>query len=109
MLWIGDANVAPDLSVDISQPRMQTWAGCRPRERANFASLMTLGWIDIWRTQHPGVKEYSWRGSADSRKYGMRLDHLIGTPGLLDRVDSSFICHTCPVSDHAPVGLHMQF
>lgn len=109
VIWIGDANVAPDLTVDISLARMKTWAGCRPKERSNLSGLFQDGWIDVWRKEHPTNREYTWRGKQDSRKYGMRIDHVIITPDLWSKVDSSFICHDCPGSDHVPVGLHITF
>lgn len=108
IVWIGDANVAPDLTIDISLKSMSSWAGCRPGERGNFAGILNDGWIDAWRKEHPDVKEYTWRGNKDSRKYGMRIDHIIITPGLWTKVNSTFICHTCPGSDHVPVGMYIQ-
>lgn len=107
VIWIGDANVAPTLALDISTPSMKTWAGCRPGERKNFEALMNEGWIDVWRHDHPSAREYTWRGKKDSKEYGMRIDHIIVTPGLLPHIDSSFICHSCPLSDHVPVGMHI--
>ena len=28
-------------------------------ERDNFASLLSDGWLDVWRDAHPMVKQYS--------------------------------------------------
>jgi exodeoxyribonuclease-3 len=106
-LWFGDLNVAPT-DFDLSQPqRMATWPGASPQERANFDVFMKNGWVDLWRTHHPKVPGYSWRGTATSGNYGMRLDHLIVTANLVPYTTETFMLPQAPHSDHIPIGIRL--
>jgi exodeoxyribonuclease-3 len=104
-VWMGDINVAPT-DLDISNPgTMRSWAGCSPQERANFATLIGTGnWVDVWRYQHPQQRGYSWVGSTRRPNYGMRLDNIIVSAPLLERVTQTIMISECPISDHIPVG-----
>ena len=106
VVWLGDINVAP-VRLDISNKKMETWAGYTPGERSNFSEFIKKGWVDIWRYQHPNAKEFTWRGKLDSTTYGMRLDNIIVPIEMLSKVNSSFICHNCQGSDHVPVGAYI--
>lgn len=104
-IWMGDINVAPtDLDVS-STKAMKAWAGVTPQERANFAALIGSGnWIDIWRYQHPQQRGYSWVGNTRRPNYGMRLDNILISTPLLERIAQTFLLSECPISDHIPVG-----
>ena len=45
--------------------------------------LVDSGYVDLWRSRHPGVREYSWYSHT---KNGFRLDHAFAVPALADRL-----------------------
>lgn len=46
-------------------------------------SLLDMGWVDVWRTMNPGVRDYTWYSSAGN---GFRLDYLFASPSILNEV-----------------------
>lgn len=107
-VWLGDINVAPT-NIDVSNPKtMCKMAGFTPEECRNFAEFMSSGhWIDVWRSQHPTVQDYSWKGHTPKPNYGMRLDNIIVSTELAPRVNSTFMMPDCILSDHIPVGAYI--
>ncbi|MDX1503919.1 MAG: exodeoxyribonuclease III, partial [Thermoanaerobaculia bacterium] len=82
-------------------------------ERERFQRLLDAGYHDLFRELHPEAKTFSWwdyRGGAFHRGMGLRLDILLGTPEVLDRVRSVEVDREyrkkkegLTASDHAPV------
>ncbi len=109
----GDFNVVP-------QP-IDSWRGSAgdgrvfhtPEERAGFTVLTGLGLFDLFREQHPDDPSFSWwdyRGGAFHRGHGLRIDFLLGTASVRDRVREVWIDRDfrkkqdgLTASDHAPV------
>jgi exodeoxyribonuclease III len=108
-IWMGDINVAPN-EIDVSSPKtMCKWAGFTPEERSSFNGFISSGeWIDIWRKQHHNVREFSWRGNGSIPNFGLRLDNVIISKGIEDKVTNSFMVHSCNKSDHIPVGIQLN-
>ena len=52
--------------------------------------LVDCGYVDVWRSGHPGVREYTWYSHT---KNGFRLDHAFAVPALADRVTASAFDH----------------
>jgi exodeoxyribonuclease-3 len=107
----GDYNVAPT-DEDVWDP-----AACHggthvsPRERAAIDRLMDWGLVDAYRAQHSEKERYSWwdyRAGLFHKNFGMRIDHLLVTKPIAERVVWSEIDREArkgkPIpSDHAPV------
>lgn len=55
--------------------------------------LMGTGYVDVWRSLHPGVREYSWFSRPGDN--GFRLDYIFAVPELARHVSA------CEF-DHAP-------
>jgi exodeoxyribonuclease-3 len=82
-------------------------------ERARFRRLLAAGLVDVFRTRHPTTQAFSWwdyRAGAFHRKQGMRIDLLLATPPVVERVRSVEIDREyrkkhdgLTASDHAPV------
>ncbi|MGZ3422903.1 MAG: exodeoxyribonuclease III [Polyangiales bacterium] len=112
----GDYNVAPT-DDDVWDP-----AACHggthvsPRERAAFERLIARGLVDAYRMRHPERERYSWwdyRAGLFHKNYGMRIDHLLVTKPVAERVVWSEIDREArkgkPVpSDHAPVVIDLD-
>jgi exodeoxyribonuclease III len=109
----GDFNVAPDAG--------DSWRGAAgdgglfhtTAERARMAALLELGLYDLYREHHPEGRDFSWwdyRGGAFHRGQGLRIDLLLGTASVRERVLDVVIDREfrkkqqgLTASDHAPV------
>ncbi len=112
-LLCGDFNVCP--------AALDSWneAGFAGRifhtddERARFRALLAAGLFDVLRERHPELQAFTWwdyRGGAFHKREGLRIDLLLATRPVLDRVAAVEIDREyrkkqdgLTPSDHAPV------
>jgi exodeoxyribonuclease III len=107
VLVVGDLNIAP-AAIDLKNWRSNgRTSGFLPEERAWFASVLALGFVDVVRAlAGPDLAVYTWwsqRAGARERDVGWRLDHHLATPGLAARARAFSVPRVPVVSDHAPV------
>ncbi len=111
LLLGGDFNVAPE-DVDVWDPRAcHGGTHVSPPEREAFARLCRWGLVDAYRLKHPEPERYTWwdyRAGNFHKNFGMRIDHLLVTGSLAERVHWAEIDREArkgkPVpSDHAPL------
>ena len=112
---IGDYNVMPT-ELDVYKP--ERWvddALFRIEVRTAFKQLIKQGWIDGLRKLHPDETIYTFWDyfrNAWARDAGLRIDHLLVSPVLLERVRDaqvdSFVRGWEKASDHAPVWLELD-
>jgi exodeoxyribonuclease-3 len=110
----GDWNVIPTESTDdvFSARRMAADALMQPESRACFARLKHAGWTDAIRAIHPKGQIYTfwdYTMNAWARDAGFRIDHLMLSPPLADRlvdagVDKDYRGRE-KASDHAPTWI----
>ncbi|AJA07104.1 exodeoxyribonuclease III [Sphingobium sp. H39-3-25] len=110
VMLAGDFNVIPT-DLDVYKP--ERWlddALFAPEVRAAYFRLLDQGWIDALRMIHPGQVIYTFFDyfrNAYARNAGLRIDHLLLSPALADRlVDAQVDRHVRgweKTSDHAPV------
>ena len=111
----GDYNVVPD-DQDIYPTK--SWgkdALLQPESRAAYAHILAQGWVDAIRTLHPNEPMYTfwdYKRQRWERDAGLRLDHILLSPSLLDRlraagVDRGVRGHE-DASDHAPVWVELR-
>ena len=116
---IGDFNIAPvDADLGIGEDNVKRWlrtgATCfLPEEREWFAKLTDWGLHDSYRYIYPERTDFfSWfdyrsKGFEREPKRGLRIDHVLVTESLLDRVVDSGIDYDVRAmekpSDHCPV------
>jgi exodeoxyribonuclease-3 len=108
----GDYNVAPT-ERDIYPTR--SWdkdALIQPKSRAAFKSLVEQGWLDAIRTQHPEKPMFTfwdYKRNRWPRDAGLRLDHLLLSPGLAPRLLKAGVDRKLRgedgASDHAPAWI----
>jgi len=66
---------------------------------------------DMWRRMHPEEVAYSWwsyRGGAREKNVGWRLDYMLASERLADRVQATEIHRSVLGSDHCPVSLDLH-
>lgn len=112
----GDFNIAPeDRDVwDIAQFDGMTHV--TPAERSALADVVDFGLTDALRHLHPdGDGPFSWwdyRNGAFHRGWGMRIDHILVSSPVLERLESVEIDREArkgeKPSDHAPVVLELS-
>jgi exodeoxyribonuclease III len=111
----GDYNVVPT-DFDIYSTR--SWANdalLQPESRAAFRRLLAQGWTDALRTLHPTEPMYTfWHYLRDRwrRDAGLRIDHLLLSPPLADRLVAAGVDRAvrgeAGASDHAPAWIMLR-
>lgn len=114
VILAGDFNVMPT-DLDVYKP--ERWlddALFAPEARAAYARLLDQGWTDALRTLHPGERIYTFWDyfrNAFARDAGLRIDHLLLSPSIADRLrDAQVDKHVRSwdkTSDHAPVWIEV--
>ncbi|MDR2721023.1 MAG: exodeoxyribonuclease III [Puniceicoccales bacterium] len=108
----GDFNVAHQ-EIDLANPKQNhSNAGFTDEERHGFSNILTGGFIDTFRFQHPQEEgQYSWwsyRANARARNVGWRIDYVLVSESLRQRIIEAKIYADAYGSDHAPVGLFID-
>jgi exodeoxyribonuclease-3 len=114
VMIIGDFNVMPT-ERDVRKP--ERWlddALFAPEVRAAYFRLLDQGWTDALRALHPDETIYTfwkyWRGAFE-RNDGLRIDHLLISPSLVDRLTDAQVDNHVrgweKTSDHAPVWVKL--
>lgn len=111
----GDFNVAP---TDLDIYPTKSWdddALIQPESRSAFRRLVGRSWTDAVRHLHPDERIYTfwhYRRMRWQRDAGLRLDHLLLSPNLRDRVVRAEVDREARAregaSDHAPVWIELQ-
>lgn len=112
LILAGDYNIC-NKAIDIHDPvRNANSSGFLPEERAWMDVFLSLGFTDSFRYFHPQAKdEYSWwsyRANARANNKGWRIDYLMTTKNLDERLRSAYILPQVQHSDHCPVGLDIE-
>jgi len=114
VLLAGDFNVMPT-ELDVYKP--ERWvddALFRPEVRAAFHGLLAQGWTDAVRALHPGERIYTFWDyfrNAWGRNAGLRIDHLLLSPSVADRLIAAEVDRQVrgweKASDHAPAWIEL--
>ncbi len=109
----GDFNIVPQPIDSWNEEKLTGKIFHTEEERAKIAALEKDGWIDLFRDRRPDEQKFSWwdyRGGAFHRGMGLRIDLMLATPTLAERVEDVWIDREyrkkkegLTASDHAPV------
>ncbi|MGQ9426966.1 exodeoxyribonuclease III [Gilvimarinus sp. F26214L] len=119
LIVMGDMNVAPeDCDIGIGEDNRKAWlrkgkCSFLPEEREWLQTLCDWGLADTYRKHYPGnAEQFSWfdyrsRGFEREPKRGLRIDHILATPVLMERCVAAGIDYEIrgmeKPSDHCPV------
>lgn len=102
----GDYNICLN-AIDIHDPvRNANVSGFLPAERAWLGAFMESGFVDSFRHFNKEPHQYSWwsyRANARNNNKGWRLDYILVTRELEDRLKRAVILSEARHSDHCPV------
>lgn len=109
VIYCGDLNVAHN-EIDIARPDSNRQSpGFSKEERTKMTLLLSLGFVDTFRAQHPndaGCYTYwSYFGRARDNNVGWRLDYFIVSERFMPSVEWSWTYPSVMGSDHCPIGL----
>lgn len=111
---VGDYNVIPEDKDVFSPKAMASDALMQPESRDAYARMLADGWTDALDTLNPrgGVWTYwDYQAGAWQRDHGFRIDHMLLSPELADRMRAAGVdkAHRGreKASDHAPVWVEI--
>ena len=111
VIYCGDLNVAHE-EIDLKNPKTNHFsAGFSDEERGKFSELLSCGFRDTFRTLYPDTVTYSWWSymyHAREKNVGWRIDYVVVSERLMERVSDSFILCDVQGSDHCPVGIEFH-
>jgi exodeoxyribonuclease-3 len=112
-LLCGDFNVCPTPLDSWNEEGLDGSIFHTAEERERFRRLLDWGLVDLFREGFPELQAFSWwdyRGGAFHRKQGLRIDFLLATRSVAERVRTVEIDREyrkkregLTPSDHAPV------
>ena len=111
VVFCGDLNVAhtpDDLANDKSNVGKK---GFTDEERAGFQNFVDAGFVDTLRLFKQGKGYYTWWShfaQARERNVGWRIDYMLVSASLKDKVKTADIHPAVMGSDHCPVSLELD-
>lgn len=112
----GDFNVGVE-DDDVYDPKGLENSVCfHIEERKRMRQLLNLGLVDSYRAFNPNTKSFSWwdyRGSSWQYDKGLRLDYLLCSPLIADKISAAKILSKGirdqeKASDHCPVIIETE-
>jgi exodeoxyribonuclease-3 len=112
----GDFNIAP-ADADVWDARAaHGGTHVSPPERTAFRRLVDGGLVDAYRSRHAEAGRFTWwdyRAGNFHKNFGMRIDHLLVSPSIAERIVFAEIDREArkgkPVpSDHAPLLIDLD-
>jgi exodeoxyribonuclease-3 len=112
LVLVGDFNVAREDRDVYDAEALKGGIGTLPQERERFEELLQWGLVDTFRHIHPDKIQFTWWdyiGGAIWKDQGMRIDYVLNTDTLIQRVDAVEVDlwprrrREPKPSDHAPL------
>ena len=108
VIFCGDLNVA-HTELDLANPGPNRGKkGFTDEERAGFQAFIDVGFVDTLRLFKEGNGYYTWWshfGGARERNVGWRIDYVLVSASLRDKVTAAEIHPAVMGSDHCPVSV----
>lgn len=114
LVILGDFNVCPtdaDMTPGLLPPDD---ALVHPQSRARYRTLLNMGLTDALHAMHPGEPVWTfwdYQGAAWERDAGMRIDHILLSPTLAERMDDAGADRgprgEAQPSDHVPTWVNL--
>lgn len=116
VILCGDFNVVPTNEDIYNAGSWRFDAVLQPETRSLWGQLLAQGWVDAARRRHPNERKrlytYWVNEFAYARGAGFRMDFLMLSPKLADRLEKCEVDHAYRArekpSDHAPVWVELE-
>jgi exodeoxyribonuclease-3 len=110
VIFCGDLNVA-HTELDLANPKPNKGKkGFTAEERSGFDNFLKAGFIDTFRMFTQGNGHYSWWShfaNSRARNVGWRIDYVLVSKALKDKVKKAQIHADVMGSDHCPVSIDL--
>jgi exodeoxyribonuclease III len=110
VIFCGDLNVA-HTEDDLANPKSNEGKhGFTQEEREGFQKFIDAGYVDTFRMFNHGKGHYTWwtnRAQARARNVGWRIDYILASSALRNRVRAAAIHPEIMGSDHCPVSVEL--
>ncbi len=106
IVWLGDLNVTI-LNHDVLYKR--NIAGTTEEEKCNINQFLTNHWVDSFDLLNQELKCKQRATWGVNTKYPMRLDYILCSPNLKDKIINSIVDQEYLGSDHVPLGTQFNF
>ena len=107
----GDYNICHQ-PIDIHDPiRNKNVSGFLPEERMWLDRFLKSGFIDSFRHFNTSPNQYTWwsyRAGARNNNKGWRIDYLLATQALQNRLTKALILPEAKHSDHCPILIEIE-
>ena len=107
----GDYNICHQ-PIDIHDPiRNKNVSGFLPEERMWLDRFLKSGFVDSFRHFNTSPDQYTWwsyRAGARNNNKGWRIDYLLATQALQNRLTRALILPEAKHSDHCPILLEID-
>lgn len=111
VVFMGDLNVAHK-EIDLARPDANHFShGFTDEERAGFDAILAADFLDTFRLFNDKPEQYTWWtawGGARARNVGWRIDYVVASKSLGDRITDAAIHPTQMGSDHCPVSISLE-
>ncbi|MCR4334415.1 MAG: exodeoxyribonuclease III [Patescibacteria group bacterium] len=111
VIFCGDLNVAHTLD-DLARPKEnEGLKGFTKEEREGFQAFIDAGFVDTFRLFHKGNGHYTWWShfaNARERNVGWRIDYILVSEVLKNKIKIAKILPEVMGSDHCPILLDIS-
>jgi exodeoxyribonuclease-3 len=111
VIFCGDLNVAHNED-DLANPKANKGKkGFTDEERSGFQAFIDAGFVDTFRLFHEGNGFYTWWSNfakARERNVGWRIDYILVSASLKNKVKAADIHPNILGSDHCPVSIELD-
>ena len=111
LIIVGDYNICHQ-AIDIHNPlRNKKTSGFLPEERQWLTDFMDSGFVDSFRHFNLEPHNYSWwsyRANARAKNLGWRIDYLMVSKTLENKLSRGAILSEAKHSDHCPILLEIE-
>ena len=111
VIFCGDLNVA-HTELDLANPKPNRGKkGFTDEEREGFQNFVDAGFVDTFRLFTQGNGHYSWwshYANSRARNVGWRIDYVLASGAIRDKVREARIHADVMGSDHCPVSIRID-
>ena len=111
LIICGDYNICHE-AIDIHDPiRLKTVSGFLPQERTWLDLFMKNGFVDSFRHFNKEPDNYTWwsyRAGARGNNKGWRIDYILISKSLENKLERALILSDAKHSDHCPVLIEIN-